>query len=280
MLWKLAARTIDLTRDACVMGILNATPDSFSDGGHFLAADRAVEHALQMLGAGAGIIDIGGESTRPGAAPVNTEEEMQRVLPVVDRLLARAPDCVISIDTSKAAVAEAALQRGAAIINDVTALRGDPAMAETVARHRAGVILMHMQGTPATMQIAPRYADPVAEVTVFLRARFDAAGQAGIDPAAIALDTGIGFGKTREHNLALLRDQARIAIESRPMVVGISRKAFLGKIARSEIMEDRLAPALALTALLRQRGTRVFRTHDVGPTVAALRAADALLAFP
>ena len=260
------------------MGIVNVTPDSFSDGGRFLSVERAVDHALQLLDGGAAIIDIGGESTRPGAMPVSPDEEMQRVLPVVERLIEQAPGCVLSIDTSKAEVAHAALEGGASIINDVTALSGDPDMPLVAARHRAGVVLMHMQGTPLTMQSAPFYHDPVAEVGAFLEERSRRAVDAGIDPASIALDAGIGFGKTVAHNLALLRSYTTLAAPARPMVVGISRKAFLGKIAGSASMEDRLWPALALTALLREKGARVFRTHDVEPTVAALRAVEALLA--
>ncbi len=277
-MWKLVSRTLDLRTQSCVMGIVNVTPDSFSDGGRFLSVDRAVDHALRLLAEGASIIDIGGESTRPGAAPVSEAEELQRVLPVVEQVLTQASGCLISIDTSKAAVAQAALERGAAVINDVTALGGDPAMAQVAARHGAGVVLMHMQGKPLTMQQAPHYDDPVREVRTFLEERFHHAVACGIDPACLALDAGIGFGKTVAHNLALLRGHDALRSADRPLVVGISRKAFLGKITGREAMADRLWPALALTALLRQKGVRVFRTHDVAPTVAALRAAEAMLA--
>ena len=278
MLWKLANRTLNFAVQGCVMGIVNVTPDSFSDGGEYLGVEQAADRALEMLALGAGIIDIGGESTRPGAAPVTAAEEMRRVLPVIERITAQATDCVLSIDTSKAEVAQAALERGAAIINDVTALAGDPGMPGVAARYRVGVVLMHMQGTPLTMQNAPHYDDPVGEVRAFLGERFTLAVTAGIDSASIALDAGIGFGKTVAHNLTLLRCQEVLTVQDRPMVVGISRKAFLGKIAGSLSMEERLWPALALTALLREKGARVFRTHDVGPTLAALRAAEALLA--
>ena len=277
MLWKLPNQTLDLSSHACVMGIVNVTPDSFSDGGKFLDSDQAVEHALQMLAEGAAIIDIGGESTRPGAAPVEAAVEMQRVLPVIEKLMAQAPGCVISIDTSKTVVARAALERGASIINDVMALKGDSEMPQVAAEHGSGVVLMHMLGTPRTMQHAPRYDDPVAEVRSFLQARLSEAVAAGIAPDCIALDPGIGFGKTVTHNLALLGSLQEISVNDSPVVVGISRKAFLGKITGTDSMAERLWPALALTALLRQKGARVFRTHDVAATVAALRATEALL---
>ena len=259
------------------MGILNVTPDSFSDGGAFSEAGRATAHALQMLSDGAAIIDIGGESTRPGAEPVSVDEEMRRVLPVITALLARAPECLISVDTSKAAVAAAALEQGAAIVNDVTALRGDPAMAGTIARAGAGVVLMHMRGTPKTMQDQPSYGDVVAEVRHFLAERLGAAVAAGIAPECIALDPGIGFGKTAEHNLALLRELGALTGGSRPLVIGVSRKGFLARFAGSSEVEDRLWPTVAITALARQKGAVVLRVHDVGPNVAALHVAEALL---
>ncbi len=259
------------------MGILNVTPDSFSDGGRFSDAGRAVAHAVEMCEQGAGIIDIGGESTRPGAAPVQAAEERRRVVPVVVGLLARIPDALVSVDTSKAEVARAALEAGAAIINDVTALRGDADMARLVARTGAGLVLMHMQGTPATMQLEPRYGDVVAEVRDFLRERAAAAQAAEIEPGRIAYDPGIGFGKTSEHNLALLRQMPALTDSTRPVVIGVSRKAFLGKIADSAVLSERLWPTVALTALLRQRGARLFRVHDVRENVAALKAAEAVL---
>ena len=259
------------------MGILNVTPDSFSDGGAFPEFGRATARALEMLNDGAGIIDIGGESTRPGAEPVPVDEELRRVLPVVEALRARAPDCLISIDTSKAAVAAAALERGAAIINDVTALRGDPAMAETVARAGAGVVLMHMQGAPPTMQQRPAYGDVVAEVRAFLTERLGAALVAGIPRECIALDPGIGFGKTAEHNLALLRELGTLGVDGRPLVLGVSRKALLAKFTGSSELAERLWPTVAMTALAREKGVVVLRVHDVRPNVAALRVAEALL---
>ena len=277
MIWQTARRPLDLTSRGIIMGILNVTPDSFSDGGNFLDVPRAVRHGLDMLAQGAGIIDVGGESTRPGAAPVSAEEEMRRVLPVIDAILAAAPEALISVDTSKAAVAEAAVTRGAAIINDVTALRADPAMAAVAARSGAGVILMHMQGTPRTMQDHPTYGDVTGEVRAFFEQRLAAAQAAGIDADRIALDPGIGFGKTVEHNLTLLRELASLQIDGRPLALGVSRKAFLGKTTDARDMSERLWPTVALTALLRERGARILRVHDVRPNVAALQIAEALL---
>jgi dihydropteroate synthase len=276
MIWQTARESLDLSAHGVVMGILNLTPDSFSDGGAFVEVERATGHALQMWADGAGIIDIGGESTRPGATPVPAAEEMRRVLPVIEALLAREPRCLISIDTSKAEVAAAALARGAAIVNDVTALRGDPAMGETVARAGAGVVLMHMQGTPQTMQDRPTYGDVVAEVREFLSTRFDAALAAGIAPECIALDPGIGFGKTPEHNLALLRHLGALRVGNCPLVLGVSRKGFLAGFAGASAAADRLWPTVALTALAREKGADVLRVHDVRPNLAALRVAEAL----
>ena len=260
------------------MGILNVTPDSFSDGGLHLETTAAVEHGLTMLAEGASILDIGGESTRPGADAVGEEEELRRVLPVIDGLLARAPDCLISVDTSKAAVAHAALEHGAVIVNDVTALQGDSAMAATVARSGAGLVLMHMQGTPRTMQVQPHYENVTAEVRAFFDDRAWVAEAAGIPLECLAFDPGIGFGKTVEHNLTLLRELAQFTVQMRPLVLGVSRKSFLSRVAGVGTMAERLPPTLALTALLRERGARVLRVHDVAPNVAALRTAEALLA--
>lgn len=274
-LWKTARRTLDLTERAVVLGILNVTPDSFSDGGLYLDPAAAVDRALAMLDEGAAILDVGGESTRPGAAPVSAPEEMARVFPVIEALTARAPDCLISIDTSKAAVARGALERGAAIVNDVTALRGDPAMAEVVRAAGAGVVLMHMQGDPRTMQLTPAYRDVCAEVRAHLLAAVEAAEAAGIARECIALDPGIGFGKTVEHNLGLLRGLDSLGLPGRPLVLGVSRKAFLGKISGSD---DRLPATLAITAYARQKGVRAVRVHDVRANAAALRTVEALLA--
>ena len=258
------------------MGILNVTPDSFSDGGDFLNAGRAVEHALAMLVEGAAIIDVGGESTRPGAAPVPADEEIRRVVPVVAAILSKHPECLISVDTSKAVVARAALAHGAAIVNDVTALRGDPELANAVAEYGAGVVLMHMQGEPRTMQNQPVYADVVGEVRAFFLERLAAARAAGISPEQVAFDPGIGFGKTVAHNLTLLRELAALGVEDRPLVLGVSRKSFLGKVSGAETMGERLWPTVALTGVLRERGARVLRVHEVRPNLLALRTVEAL----
>ena len=259
-----------------IMGVLNVTPDSFSDGGEHFSTDKAVAHALRMVGEGAHIIDVGGESTRPGAEPISTDEEANRVLPVIENLRGRT-DVLISIDTAKAVVANAALDAGASIVNDVTGGRGDVEMMSLIGRRRAAFIIMHMQGTPPTMQIAPHYIDVVSEVADFFRQQYTRALEYGIDAMAIAFDPGIGFGKTLEHNLELLGNLARLRVHDRPMVVGVSRKAFLGKLIGSSDMADRLAPTVAVTALLRSSGAEIFRVHDVKENLAGLRIAEAII---
>lgn len=277
MIWQIRSREIDLTRRGVVMGIVNVTPDSFSDGGEFLNPDAACAHGLSLVAEGAEILDIGGESTRPGSEGVSAEEEIRRVLPVI-QALRRVTEVPISIDTSKASVARAALEAGADIINDVTGLRGDPEMTALAAESRAGVVVMHMQGTPRTMQSAPTYDDVVAEVGEFFRHSLERAVASGLDPMSIALDPGIGFGKTPAHNLALLAGLKSFASLARPLLVGVSRKSLLGHLANSSAMEDRLWPGVALTALCRERGARIFRVHESKPHHLALRTAEALLA--
>jgi len=275
-LWNIGGQSIDLSARTMIMGVLNVTPDSFSDGGEFFSTGKAVEHGKRMASEGAQIIDIGGESTRPGAEAVSVDEELGRVIPVIEQLRASV-SVLISIDTSKAAVARAALDAGATIINDVTAGRADPEMFAVAAARKAALILMHMQGTPRTMQVAPHYDDVVREVANFFRQRYERALECGVDGMAIAFDPGIGFGKTVEHNLALLGHLERLRIQSRPLVVGVSRKSSLGKMIGSGKMEDRLAPTIAFTALLRERGANILRVHDVRENVAALRVTEALL---
>ena len=277
--WNIAGETFDLSQRAMIMGVLNVTPDSFSDGGQFADTDRAVTHALQRFGEGAQIIDVGGESTRPGAEAVSETEELRRVVPVIQRLRALS-EALISIDTSKAAVAGAALEAGADIINDVTGGGADPKMMALAAERHAAFIIMHMQGTPRTMQAAPQYGDVVAEVRDFFRQQYARALECGIDPMAIAFDPGIGFGKTLEHNLTLLRNLPQLRIDDRPLVVGVSRKSFLGKMIDSAEPADRTGPTIAMTALLRERGADVLRVHDVKANAAALRAPEAFLAVP
>jgi dihydropteroate synthase len=274
--WRIAGRVVDLSRRGLIMGVLNVTPDSFSDGGKFFTVEKAVEHALTMVADGAQIIDVGGESTRPGAASVAVEEEVRRVVPVIKELRAKI-DVVISIDTSKAQVARAAIAAGASIVNDVTGGRGDKGMLPLIAETKSACIIMHMQGTPRTMQVEPRYADVVSEVANFFRQQYALAIGSNIDPMAIAFDPGIGFGKTLDHNLELLTQLERLRAHDRPLIVGVSRKSFLGKLINSPEIEDRVAPAVALTSLLRERGADVFRVHDVKENVSALRVTEAIL---
>jgi dihydropteroate synthase len=276
MIWRIRGRDFDISRRGMVMGILNTTPDSFSDGGSFLDPQAAVEHGLRLAAEGADILDIGGESTRPGAESVSAEEELRRTLPVV-RALREKTNALISIDTSKSTVAHAALEAGADIINDVTGLRGDPAMASLAAESGAGVVVMHMQGEPRTMQAAPQYADVVREVGEFFRHSLERAIVSGIDPMSIALDPGIGFGKAQEHNLSLVRGLAAFLELGRPILVGASRKSFLGWIAGTPVMEDRFWPGVALTSLCRERGARIFRVHDAKPHREALRMTEGIL---
>ncbi len=274
-LWKIGAQTFDLSQRGLIMGVLNVTPDSFSDGGDFFDAETARAHALSMLEAGADIIDVGGESTRPSAAPVDAAEESRRVIPAIESL--SKIGAILSIDTTKAKIAQRALSAGAKIINDVSGGRHDPAMFELAARENAALIIMHMQGTPRTMQTAPHYADVVAEVADFFRQQHARAIASGLDPMRIAFDPGIGFGKTFDHNLELLANLDRLRVADRPLVVGVSRKSFLAKLVQSEHAKDRLAPTVAFTSLLRARGADVLRVHDVKENVAAIRVADAML---
>ena len=258
-------RRLDLARPA-VMGVINVTPDSFSDGGSFLDPGVAAEQAARMVEDGAAILDVGGESTRPGAAPVPVEEEIRRVLPVIERI--RALPVVISVDTRKPEVMRAALDAGAGLVNDVAALRA-PGALEMVAGSCAAVCLMHMQGDPASMQQAPAYGDVVTEVKAFLRQRVQACQAAGIASERLAVDPGFGFGKSLEHNLALLRDLPRLAEMGFPVMVGLSRKSMIGALSGRPVGE-RLAWGLALALLAVQSGASIVRTHDVRPTVDAL----------
>jgi dihydropteroate synthase len=275
-LWKIGERVFDVSRHGLIMGVLNVTPDSFSDGGEFLTADKATERGLQMAAEGAHIIDIGGESTRPGSEPVTADEELRRVIPVIENLR-RKLDVLISIDTSKAEVARAAIAAGASIVNDVTGGERDDQMLPLVAETKSAFIIMHMQGTPRTMQLQPHYTDVVAEISEFFRQQYARTIGLNIDPMAIAFDPGIGFGKTIEHNLELLAQLEQLRAHDRPLVVGVSRKSFLGKLIGSPAISDRLVPALALSALLRARGADVFRVHDVKENVHALRVSEAIL---
>jgi dihydropteroate synthase len=276
--WKIAGEVFDLSTTGWIMGVLNVTPDSFSDGERFFQAPQALAQARKMMAAGADIIDIGGESTRPGAEPVDAVEEKRRVVPVIKEL---AGEALISIDTSKADVAAAALDAGAKIVNDVTGGRGDEAMWPLLAERGAGFIIMHMQGTPRTMQRAPSYRDVVAEVADFFRQQYACALKFGVDPMTLAFDPGIGFGKALAHNLSLLKNLPRLHVHGRPLVIGVSRKSFLGKISgHNGSIHHRLLPTVAFTSLLRMNGADVLRVHDVEENVEALRVADALRSAP
>ena len=277
MIWQTSRRTFDLTHRGVIMGVINVTPDSFSDGGAFGTAQAAIDHGLRLAAEGAEILDIGGESTRPGSEAVPVGEELRRVLPVIEGLAGRT-SAALSIDTSKADVARAAMAAGAEIINDVTALRGDEAMAEVAAQTNAGVVLMHMRGTPRTMQKDPHYDDVAREVADFFRERLAAAHAVDIAPDRLAVDPGIGFGKTVEHNLELIASLGTFADLGCPVVLGVSRKSFLAKAAGCEDIADRDAPTVTLTGLGRERGARIFRVHAVRPNVAALRVTEAVLA--
>jgi len=257
------------------MGILNVTPDSFHDGGRYPSAQAAVERAKEMAAAGAGIIDVGGESTRPGADPVSVEEELKRVIPVIEAV-APALDAIISIDTSKAAVAEAALAAGAGMINDVTALRADPRMAEVAARAACPLCLMHMLGEPRTMQEDPQYEDVITDIKDFFRERIDFALAAGIKKENLILDPGIGFGKTLEHNLTIIRRLDELTDLGLPLLIGASRKRFVGAITGEEDTEKRLAGTIAVNVYAYAGGARIFRVHDVAENAQALKVAAAI----
>ena len=263
-------------RPALVMGVVNITPDSFSDGGQFLEPQAAVEHALQLVAEGADILDVGGESTRPGAALVSVEEELRRVLPVIEALSGRV-SVPLSIDTQKPAVARAALAAGAAIVNDIAATQLRPEMWAAVAEAGAGYVAMHMQGTPQTMQLEPHYGDVVGEVKAFFVTCLAQLAAAGVSPEQVVFDPGIGFGKTLEHNLDLLARLAEFKTLDRPLLVGVSRKSFLGKLLGAETTH-RLPGSLAGTAWAVGQGVQLFRTHDVAATVQTLRMTEAILA--
>lgn len=256
------------------MGVVNVTPDSFSDGGLYLDPERAIEHGRELAAAGAEILDVGGESTRPGAEEVPAAEELRRVGPVIAGLAGGG--AAISVDTSKRPVAEAALDAGATIVNDVTALRGDPGLAGLCAERGATVVLMHMLGTPRTMQDEPRYGDVVAEVKSFLAGRVEAARAAGIAEERIWLDPGIGFGKTVEHNHELLRRLRELRELGRPLVIGTSRKSFIGRVDGSDA-EHRLGGTIASSVLAAAEGAEVLRVHDVAEAGQAMAVAGAIL---
>jgi dihydropteroate synthase len=272
VIWRCRDRAFDPGARPLVMGILNVTPDSFSDGGRHLEPRAAIARARAMLDEGADLIDVGAESTRPGAAPVAVDEQWRRLAPVLEALA--GPGAALSVDTASAEVARRALAAGAHAINDVTAL-GDPQMGSVAAAAGAGIVLMHMRGTPATMQEAPRYRDPVAEIRDWLAERVRAARAAGIALERIAIDPGIGFGKTADHNLALIAGLDAFAALGRPVLVGLSRKRFIGAVLERGV-DGRLEGGLAASAIAVFQGAGILRTHDVRETVLAVRMAAAL----
>ena len=266
--WQLRTRTLHFGDVPCVMGIVNVTPDSFSDGGRFFTPNTAIEHALRLEDEGADILDIGGESTRPYSESVAADDELRRIVPVLEALIGRVA-IPISIDTSKSEVAQAAIGLGAEIINDVTGLERDPAMIHVARTSQVGVCAMHMQGTPQTMQDNPHYSDVVAEIYAYLAARDAALLAAGISPERICLDPGIGFGKTHEHNVELVQSSQKFLALGRPILVGHSRKGFIGKLIGSKVA-DRTAGTLGVTLALARLGVQVVRVHDVQATRHAL----------
>jgi dihydropteroate synthase len=274
MLWQCRDRTFHLEDRVLVMGVVNVTPDSFSDGGRYLDPEAAAQHARQLRSEGADLLDLGAESTRPGAVPVPADEQWRRLAPVLEHL--RGIDACISVDTANAAVAERALDAGAHVVNDVSAL-GDPAMAGVVGAAGAGLVLMHMRGTPADMQRAPSYQDAAGDVARLLASRLAMARAAGIPGERVALDPGIGFGKTARHNLELLARLEAITALGRPVMVGVSRKSFIGNLLDLPV-EQRLEGGLAAAAIAVFLGARIVRTHDVAATVRAARVAGALRA--
>jgi len=278
--WKLARRSLPYGERTLLMGVLNVTPDSFSDGGKFYSPERAVKHALQMIAEGADIVDIGGESTRPGSAFVSEAEELQRVIPIIKTLTAETP-VPISVDTTKSAVARAALKAGAEIINDISALRFDPAIADEVAKAKAGLVLMHSRGTPKTMQQLPPAAAILPEVISGLRESIAIAQQRGVAPDSIAIDPGIGFSKTAEQNVELIAKLDQLAHEFAdfPILIGTSRKSFIGKLLDNAPADERLNGTIASIAVSVLNGAHILRVHDVKPAVEAVRVAEAIRKF-
>lgn len=273
---RLGHFAVEFPRPAMIMGILNVTPDSFFDGGRYLGVEAAVNHALAMEAEGADLLDIGGESTRPGAEPVNEQEELRRVMPVIEQLAGRVR-IPLSIDTMKPEVARVALGAGVSLVNDVAANRDGREMWELVAATGAGYVIMHMQGAPCTMQSGPRYGDVVAEVAEFLADRLERVRSAGVAAEQVVLDVGIGFGKSVEHNLQLLAALGHFTRLQRPLLLGVSRKSFMGRLLGVDV-SDRLPAGLACAVLARQAGVDIIRTHDVAATRQALRMAEAIAA--
>ena len=276
--WKLARRSLPYGERTLVVGVLNVTPDSFSDGGQFLSVDSALAHAGQMIDEGADILDVGGESTRPGSEFVSEEEELHRVIPVIERLAASA-SIPISIDTTKSSVARAALEAGAEIVNDISGLRFDPAIAEEVAKTKAGLVLMHSRGTPKTMQTLPPIDDIMTEVVTGLRASIALAEERGIRRESICIDPGIGFGKTAEQNLELIAKLDRLVSQFPhfPIMIGTSRKSFIGKLLNNAPSDERLHGTVATAVASVLKGAHIVRVHDVKAAIEAVRVVDAVV---
>jgi dihydropteroate synthase len=275
MFWKVFNRRIDLSRRALLMGVLNVTPDSFSDGGRWRGAEGAIAAGLAMAAEGADILDVGGESSRPGASPVSCGEELSRVLPVIEALALQS-GALISVDTCKPEVASEAIRLGASVVNDITGLR-QSAMRRLLRETGAGAILMHMRGNPATMQDELAYEDLIGEVRGFLDGSLRLCVEEGIDPEQILLDPGIGFGKSVKHNLLLLRQLGEMGSIGRPLALGISRKSFLGSVTGAAAMEDRAWPTVALTSFARSQGVGLVRVHEVRANAEALRMTEAIM---
>lgn len=269
-------RTLSLGDRTIIMGVLNVTPDSFSDGGRFLSVQDALRRSEEMLREGADVIDVGGESTRPGSVQVQPDEEIRRVAPVIERIRAEFPDAIVSVDTTKAEVAARAIDAGAGLINDISALRFDPEMGRLAARSGLPVILMHMQGTPKTMQAAPSYGDAVGEVRSFLDGRIQEVTRAGVARERVLVDPGIGFGKTLKHNLQLLAGLSTLADLGCPVVVGTSRKSFIGRLLDDAPVGDRLEGTLASAAIAIANGAHMLRVHDIKESVRTARVVDAI----
>lgn len=276
--WKIKDRSLPIGERTLVMGILNVTPDSFSDGGEFLSPDQAVQHAENMIAEGADIIDVGGESTRPGGASVTAEEELQRVIPVIEVLVKRT-DLPISIDTTKSEVARAALDAGAAIVNDISALRFDFYVADAAAKAGAGLVLMHSRGTPATMHRLPPVADIMEEVTSSLRSSINMSERRGVKRESIVIDPGIGFGKSQEQNIELIAklDQLALAFPDLPILIGTSRKSFIGKMLDNAPASERVYGTMASITAAILNGAHMVRVHDVKAAVETVRLADAII---
>ena len=274
MIWEGAGFSFDCARRTLIMGIINVTPDSFADGGRFSSPAQAIEAALQMAEDGADILDIGGESTRPGSEPVSSEEEIRRLLPVIEGIR-KHTDTPISVDTYKAETADAACEAGAVILNDISGLTFDPGMAEVAAKHKTGVVVMHIRGTPRDMQTNPEYDNIFSEIILHLKHSMDIALEAGIPRVRIVLDPGIGFGKNLEHNLLLLGNLRRFSIMRRPLLLGVSRKSFIGMLSGATV-DDRLPGTIAAVSASILGGAHIVRVHDVAQIKQAVQVVDAI----